>query len=496
MSRRKYETQLLFQDIAKDSDLENTIFVLDTSVPMDDEMAVHKFKKGTVVWPSTVTEELNGLKDSKIELKSKVAQDVLDELDRLTLEYENCIHEGIPLEGGGKLILELNHKSLSSLENAFDGEINDNKILAVAKNYTKEEAEKPNGKTVYLITNDVGMRVKARSLKVKTLGYDSDVVIKKASEVYKGFREVYVDELTLFDFFKNGKVSAEVLKSEETQPYLNEFIIMKNETNTDSTAFGRIVNENGKLIVRKLLVDKQTNIFGLNPLDLGQEMAFDLLLDDDIKFVSLLGKAGIGKTVLALAAALRLLEEGKYRKIILMRSLVLAGGKDADLGFLPGDLDEKLKPYMAPYYDNLEFIFDKKMGKAKAKNNDKNNDKENDKDVINLEHILATKYEGKIVIESTGYMRGRSLNNVLIIVDESQNLTKSEVKTLLTRAGHGSRIWLLGDNYQIDSKYLTTTNNGIVYSTEKMKHTEISGTVFLSGKSKRSLLADLASELL
>lgn len=482
---------------------EERINILDTSTLIDDPMAIYKFGKSIVVIPSTVIEELNDLKDDKTRLRGETALIVLKELDKLTAEYPDFVDEGIPLENGGKLVIELNHKSLSALNGSYDKLINDNRILAVAKNYTNEESTKENRKVV-LVSNDTGLRVKGRSLKILSEGYDSDKVINNKDEIYKGFKELFVNEHTIADYYRNGYVSVKVLPEEVlAETYENEFVILKNEMNTKNTAIGRIGRKNGALVIKELIVKEDTFIYGIKALDSYQMMALELLLDPEVSLVCLNGKAGSGKTLLALAAGLKQLEEGRYRRILALRTLVVVGKKE--VGFLPGDLEEKLKPFMAPFYDNLEFLFDNKYGKSKKNDKDKNKKSNANSNaeasiqelnkIASLEKILA-EYEGRLVIESTGFMRGRTLPNQFVVVDEAQNLSKHEAKTLVTRIGDGGKIILMGDIDQIDDPYLNSTNNGLVYVTEKMKDLGICGTVFLSGKSKRSLLAELASERL
>lgn len=450
------------------------IYVFDTSVLIHDPMSLFHFGESKVVIPAIVLEELDRLKTDSERLRGVAAQEVLKAIDKLTAEFPDLVTSGIPLENGGELVVEQNHISFDKIKNVFNKDTADNRIIAVAKNYTDELAHAGGTKKVVLVSNDIGLRTKARVVGVLAEGYHSDRLVSNVNEVYSGVEEVYVDPELFSLFYKGSEIDVQRLGFVEF-PIVNTFIKMRNEFDDNQVAVGRVVrsNKSGRLVVRKLLVDRSTSTYGIQPKDLNQQMLMDVLLDDSIHFISVIGKAGTGKTLLSLAAGLHQVQDtNQYKRVLAMRAMVVVGKKE--IGFLPGDMEEKLMPYMLPFYDNLEVLFD-------ARNKD-----------LELEDILAG-MEKDFRIESTGFMRGRSLPKQFIIVDEAQNLTKHEVKTLVTRAGEGAKIILLGDPSQIDDPYLDSVNNGLVYATEKLKDSDITATITLTGRSKRSDLAELAS---
>lgn len=452
------------------------IYVFDTSVLIHDPRSLFNFGESKVVIPAIVLEELDRLKSDSERLRGVAAQEVLKSIDRLTEEFPDLVTSGIPLENGGTLVVEQNHKSFEAIKDVFNKDTADNRIIAVAKNFTEEHRDAADVEVI-LISNDVGLRTKARVVGVVAEGYHSDRLVSNVSEVYSGIQEVYVTSDTIDLFYKGGEIDIFKLGLIEL-PLVNSFVKLKNELNENHVAVGRVVRsrDTGRLSLKKLRVDKSTHTYGISPKDSNQEMLMDVLLDPNVNFISVIGKAGTGKTLLSLAAGLhQVQDEHLYKRVLAMRAMVVVGKKE--VGFLPGDMDEKLMPFMLPFYDNLEVLFD-------ARNQD-----------IELEDILAG-MKNDFRIESTGFMRGRSLPKQFIIVDEAQNLTKHEVKTLITRAGEGAKIILLGDPSQIDDPYLDSVNNGLIYATEKMKDSEITATITLTGKSKRSALAELASNVL
>lgn len=491
----------------------NRYVIFDTSVVVNDPASIFKLGDKTLgIVPATVIEELNSLKTDTERLRGLTAQKVLTYLDELTEMNPELVTTGMELENGGLLLVEMNHISYVNFKGNFNEKTEDNTIIAVAKNYTEQEKEKNSGIEVVLFTNDVGMRVKARSLGVKAEGYDADKVIDSLDEVYKGYFETFVTTSVIDHFYEHGLLDLNELELDiDREPYINEFIILIDEFNGKNKTVGRVKFESrtGRKMLHKLFITEEMFFFGIHALDIYQLICLELLLDDTVPFVSIIGKAGTGKTLLSLAAgmhklnitknSLSSLEESSgdknknnnknktknkkndidshrsFKRILALRAMVEVGNKK--VGYLPGELESKLKPFMQPYYDNLEFLFDN-LG---------NND--------NLEKILA-ELEGDLQIESTGFMRGRTLPGLFIIVDEAQNLTKHEVKTLITRVGKKGKLVLMGDPSQIDDPYLDSINNGLIYATERMKEYNITGTVLLTGKSKRSDLAELASNVL
>ncbi|WP_080846648.1 PhoH family protein [Cytobacillus gottheilii] len=439
------------------------IYVLDTNVLLQDPFSIFSFEENEVVIPAVVLEEVDSKKRYMDEI-GRNARQVSRLIDSMRLNGK--LHEKIPLENGGSLRIELNHRSFQQLQEIFVEKTNDNRILAVAKNLSLEEETKGNGKPVILVSKDALVRVKADAIGLMSEDFLSDRVVEN-DHIYTGFLEVYVQKEELNKFYEKGEL---LLADIVNHPfYPNQFLVMKDALGSSSSALG-MVDSSGKK-VKKLIFDYE-HIWGIKPRNVQQTMALELLLKKDIPLITLIGKAGTGKTLLALAAGLMQTEDyGHFKKLLVARPIVPVG---KDLGFLPGEKEEKLRPWMQPIYDNLEYLFNvKKPGE--------------------LDAILAGM--GSIEVEALTYIRGRSIPDQYIIIDEAQNLTKHEVKTILTRVGEGSKIVLMGDPEQIDHPYLDAYNNGLTYVLERFKDQSVSGHVRLV-KGERSGLAQLAADLL
>lgn len=439
------------------------IYVLDTNVLLQDPYSIFSFEENEVVIPAVVLEEVDSKKRYMDEI-GRNARQVSRLID--SMREVGKLHEKIPLENGGSLRIELNHRSFHQLQEIFVEKTNDNRILAVAKNLSLEEETKESGRTVILVSKDALVRVKADAIGLISEDFLSDRVVEN-DHIYTGFIEVYVPIEQLNKFYEKGELQLADIANHPFYP--NQFVVMKDALGSSSSAIG-MVDRLGKK-VKKLIFDYD-HIWGIKPRNVQQTMALELLLRKDMPLVSLIGKAGTGKTLLALAAGLMQTEDyGEYKKLLVARPIVPVG---KDLGFLPGEKEEKLRPWMQPIYDNLEYLFNvKKPGE--------------------LDAILAGM--GSIEVEALTYIRGRSIPDQFIIIDEAQNLTKHEVKTILTRVGEGSKIVLMGDPEQIDHPYLDAYNNGLTYVVERFKDQMISGHVKLI-KGERSGLAQLAADLL
>jgi PhoH-like ATPase len=441
----------------------NKIYVLDTNVLLQDPLAIFSFEDNEVVVPAVVLEEVDSKKRYMDEVgrNARYVSKLIDSFREL-----GKLHEGIPLENGGSFRIELNHRSFQQLQDIFVEKSNDNRILAVAKNLSLEEEAKENGKTVILVSKDTLVRVKADSLNLVAEDYLSDRVVE-VDHIYTGYLEYYINNDILNRFYEKAEINASEVSNAPF--YSNQFIVLKDALGGSSSALG-IVDRTGTKI--KKFVFSNEHIWGIRPRNAQQNMALELLLRDDIPLVTLIGKAGTGKTLLALAAGLMQTEDLQtYKKLLVARPIVPVG---KDLGYLPGEKEEKLRPWMQPIYDNLEYLFNtKKPGE--------------------LDAILAGM--GSIEVEALTYIRGRSIPEQFIIIDEAQNLTKHEVKTILTRVGDRSKIVLMGDPEQIDHPYLDEYNNGLTYVVEKFKDQKISGHVKLV-KGERSAIAQLAADLL
>jgi len=429
------------------------IYLPDTNVILDDPNFLNAFGNNVVAIPSTVLAELDKKKNRMDEIgrNARHASRKIDEL-----REKGKLHDGVELENGGKLIIAFPPKDTSVYEK-FQEESNDLKIIATALSITEENPEKE----VILVSKDVLVRVIADAVGVKAEDYKNDKVITSDDDSYAGYTELEVDSELINEFFKNGEAVS------PTEFYPNHYVILKCGQQSAITRY-----KNGFL---KKLYSYSTKepVFGLSHRNLQQIIALDLLLDPDIPLVTIVGKAGTGKTLLALAASLSQSQDKQlYQKVAVARPVVPLG---RDIGFLPGEKQEKLRPWMQPIYDNLEALFDtKKPGE--------------------LDAILAG-YEGMIEVEALTYIRGRSIPNQFIIIDEAQNLSKHEAKTILTRMGEDSKIVLTGDPQQIDSPYLDQYSNGLTYVVEKFKDQVLAGHVTLT-KGERSDFAQLAADIL
>ncbi|MFY0759200.1 MULTISPECIES: PhoH family protein [Metabacillus] len=439
------------------------IYVLDTNVLLQDPNSIFSFEENEVVIPAVVLEEVDSKKRYMDEI-GRNARHVSKLIDSLRLIGK--LHEKIPLPSGGFLRIELNHRSFHELQEIFIEKTNDNRILAVAKNLSIEEETTENGRPVILVSKDTLVRVKADAIGLLAEDFLSDRVVE-IDRIYTGYLDLYISGDDLNRFYEKNEL---ILSEVTNHPfYPNQFVIMKNALGGSASAIGT-VDKTGKKVKR--LVFDHDHIWGIRPRNVQQTMAMEMLLRNDMPLVTLIGKAGTGKTLLALAAGLMQTEDlGTYKKLLVARPIVPVG---KDIGYLPGEKQEKLRPWMQPIYDNLEYLFNaKKPGE--------------------LDAILAGM--GSIEVEALTYIRGRSIPEQFIIIDEAQNLTKHEVKTILTRVGEKSKIVLMGDPEQIDHPYLDEYNNGLTYVVEKFKDQQIAGHVRLV-KGERSGLAQLAADLL
>ncbi|MRN55686.1 PhoH family protein [Paenibacillus monticola] len=440
------------------------IFVLDTNVLLHDPNSIFSFKEHEVVIPAVVLEEIDSKKRNADEI-GRNARTVSRLLDGL--REKGHLHSGVELEHGGKLKVELNHRSFQKVQEMFGEVSNDNRILAVALNYLNEENEKDDPRPVVLVSKDVLVRVKADVLGITPEDYLSDRT-GDLNELYSGYQSLLVHPSLIDEYYSHRSLSVKQL-SLSYPLYPHEFVILKDEIGTGKSALLKVNSDASRL---EPLYFGNDAVWGISARNAQQRMALELLLNDDIPLVTITGKAGTGKTLLALAAGLLKVEdEHKYKKLLIARPVVPMG---KDIGYLPGEKDEKLRPWMQPIYDNLEFLFDtKKSG--------------------DIDKILMGM--GSIQVEALTYIRGRSIPAQFIIIDEAQNLSRHEVKTIVSRAGEGSKVILVGDPEQIDHPYLDAASNGLSYIVEKFKQQGVSGHITLE-KGERSHLAQLAADLL
>ncbi|WP_096189268.1 PhoH family protein [Evansella halocellulosilytica] len=443
--------------------LEKRRYIIDTNVLLQDPMAIYSFDIHEVVIPAVVLEEVDSKKRYMDEVgrNARYVARLLDEL-----REKGKLHLGVSLPNRGTLRVELNHRSFKKMKEHFMEPTNDNRILAVALNMSQEEEEKNSGIRVTLVSKDALLRVKADALGLNTEDFLSDRVVQY-DRMYQGYKEVWFPPEMIDQLFQDRTLP--IGKIDVHPVYPNQFYILKDDTNASRSALA-MTNKSGDQL--QLFVSNDETVWGIRPRNVQQRMAFELLTREDIPLVTLAGKAGTGKTLLSLAAGLYLTEDlQRYKKLLVARPVVPVG---KDIGFLPGEKEEKLRPWMQPIFDNLEFLFNtKKPGE--------------------LEQILAGM--GSIQVEALTYIRGRSIPDQFIIIDEAQNLTKHEVKTILTRVGEGSKIVLMGDPKQIDHPYLDEYTNGLTYVTERLKHLGETGHMKLH-KGERSGLAQMAADLL
>lgn len=440
------------------------IIVLDTNVLLHDPQAIFSFQYHEVVIPAVVLEEIDSKKRLADEL-GRNARHISRLLD--SLRKQGHLHNGIALPGGGILKVELNHRSFERVQSLFSEISNDNRILAVALNYQLEQKDKTDKRQVVIVSKDVLIRIKADVLGLLAEDYlpDQSVI---SSDGYTGYGTIYVHPSVIDEFYSNRFLAVTMIPVKgKLRP--NEFVILKDEIGTSKSALLKVSQDGCRLEPLYLSNDP---VWGISARSAQQRMALELLLNDDIPLVTLSGKAGTGKTLLALAAGLMKVEdEHKYKKLLIARPVVPMG---KDIGYLPGEKEEKLRPWMQPIYDNLEFLFDtKKTG--------------------DIDKILLGM--GSIQVEALTYIRGRSIPGQFIIIDEAQNLSRHEVKTIVSRVGEGSKIVLMGDTEQIDHPYLDAVSNGLTHIIESFKQESISGHMSLE-KGERSRLAQLAADLL
>ncbi len=440
-------------------------FVLDTNVLLHDPDAMFVFADNKVVIPMTVIEELDALKRSHDELgrNSRMISRKLD-----ALRKRGNLIQGVKLDSGGIIKIEIEWDK--ELPQQFIENKADHRILAVAMKLKKD------GERVIFITKDINLRIKAEALGIPTQDYERAKV--KLDTVYTGFREIEVKSEIIDKVFSLGRICLDELKEaiKDDEIYYNEFLILKSNKSQSVLTWVKKGNSGKKNLV--LISSKETSIFGLKPLNVQQRFAMSLLLDDSLSLVTLIGVAGAGKTLLSLVCGLyKVLEEKKYRRMLISRPVVPMG---RDIGYLPGSKEEKLSSWLGAIYDNLDYIVEKMY-------------KDN---IEKVENTIDYYFEsGLIEVEALTYLRGRSLPNQFFIIDDAQNLTPHEIKTIVSRAGEGSKIVLTGDPYQIDNPYLDDSSNGLVYLIDRFKGQEIFGHITFT-KSERSQLAALAAELL
>jgi PhoH-like ATPase len=434
-------------------------FILDTNVLLHDPQALFRFEDNDLIIPITVIEELDRFKKEQSET-GRNARQFSRIMDGLRTKAK--LVEGVELETGGRLRVDLyTAEQMKCMPPELRGDSGDNRILAVAL-----DVKSRSDSAVILVTKDTNLRIKADVVGLTAQDYESDKV--SIEELYSGTAEVHLSRADIDLFYSQGFLDLE-------EDFLsNQGLTLMDVDNPTHTALARY-NRAMRQAVPLLRVPKD-GLWGIHSRNREQQFAIDILLNEDIQLVTLVGKAGTGKTLLAIAAGLfKSADEGKYSRLLVSRPVFPMG---RDLGFLPGDIEEKLSPWMQPIFDNVELLLGgvEEGGKRKR----------GYKELVDL---------GILEIEPLTYIRGRSIPKQYMIVDEAQNLTPHEIKTIITRAGEGTKIILTGDPYQIDNPYIDSSSNGLTYVVEKFKGEDIAGHVTLT-KGERSPLAELAANLL
>ncbi|MBN1534166.1 MAG: PhoH family protein [Spirochaetes bacterium] len=434
------------------------IFVLDTNVVLYDYRCIYSFQEHNVVIPITLLEEIDRFKRGH-EMINYNAREFTRELDSLI--GDRLLSEGVRLNSGGFLVVNTNIRKDEYLHSIFWEDSPDHRILSLAYNLAKEYGKG----NVFLVSKDINLRMKAKSIGLMAEDYETGK-IKDIDELYTGKNIVEgMDERLIDRLYREGTVPLEDM-GQDLSPYPNQYFIMRNGTKSALTTYTRESDS--------LRIVEKRRAYGIQPKNAEQTFSLDALMNPAISLVTLSGKAGTGKTLMALAAALEKRKE--YKQILLARPVIPLSNRD--IGFLPGDIKEKIDPYMQPLFDNLSVI--------------KNQFEEDSQEFRRISELVSN---GKLHIMALAYIRGRSLSKVYFIVDEAQNLTPHEVKTIITRAGEGTKIVFTGDPYQIDTPYLDSRSNGLTYLIDKMKGQNLYAHITLE-KGERSHLAELASDLL
>ncbi|MDH5298258.1 MAG: PhoH family protein [Desulfobulbaceae bacterium] len=434
-------------------------FVLDTNVLLHNSECIASFADNAVVLPMSVIEELDKFKSHNDEL-GRNARQVIRQLDNL--RANGRLSEGVKMDSGGTLKIDSEQGDDFAIP-GLDMHVPDNRILAVAYRLLR------GGERVIFVSKDINARLKADALGIDVMDFEKQKV--NFDELYSGYRQVEVSAALLADFFRDKELTIDGLEL-----YPNEFVLLVDENDPKRSGLGRA--REGSVITQ--LLGQHDSVWRVRPRNKEQRMAFELLLDPAVSLVTLVGQAGTGKTLLALAAALEsVVNFNRYDRLLVSRPIIPMG---KDLGYMPGDKDEKLAHWMQPIFDNLTYL----MGLNAAKH-------EGEESVrLKVDKLL---HEHIVEMEALTYIRGRSIPNQYVIIDEAQNLTPHEIKTIISRAGEGTKMVLTGDPYQIDNPYLDSSSNGLSYAVERLKGQPLHGHVTLR-KSERSNLAAVAADFL
>ena len=432
-------------------------YILDTNVLLHDPNSLLSFKDNNVLIPIEVIEEIDRFKRESSELGQN-ARTVSRTLD--ALRTQGHLSEGVKLSTGGRLRIVF-HDAKDNGHTVFGNKSVDSRIVTLAKAIQKEDAKI---KTV-VVSKDINLRVKANALGLDAEDYQTDRIF--ITDLYTGMFDLTVGSESINAFRVNGELPV----PGEKKYFPNEYCTLIDAANPKRTALTKVDASGVKLVP---IIESKEGVWGIKPRNREQHFAFDALLDDRVKLVTLMGKAGTGKTLMAMAAGLRRTAlDREFRRVVVARPTVSMG---KEIGFLPGTMEEKLSPWMQPIHDALEMLSDLNMGHESRRGGD----------------LLRS---GTIVVEALSYIRGRSIAHQFMIIDEAQNLTPLEVKTIVTRVGQGTKIVFTGDPYQIDNPYVDSSSNGFNYVVSKFREQPIAAHIELQ-KGERSELAELAANLL
>lgn len=431
-------------------------YILDTNVLLHDPNSLLNFKENSVVLPIEVIEEIDRFKRESTEL-GRNARTVSRMLDGF--RGDGSLSAGVKLPNGGSLRIAIQKNGHDST--GFNNNSVDNRILSLAAYIQKDQAKD----TTVLVSKDINLRIKADAVGLQAEDYETDRVF--ITDLYTGMMDMSFGPDKLATFRANGEL--EINGGRKYFP--NEYCTLNDETNPKRTALTKVDPTGTKLIP---IIDSREGVWGIKPRNREQHFALDALLDDRVKLVTLMGKAGTGKTLLAMAAGLkRTVLDREFRRLVVARPTISMG---KELGFLPGSLEEKLAPWMQPIHDALEMLSDLNMGHDHRRSGD----------------LMRS---GIIVVEALSYIRGRSIANQFMIIDEAQNLTPLEAKTIITRVGFGTKVIFTGDPYQIDNPYVDSASNGFNYIVSRFRDQPIAAHIELQ-KGERSELAELAANIL
>ena len=434
--------------------------MLDTSVLLFDANSILKFGENTVYIPLVVIEELDRFKKYQNEngRNARAFSRIVDELRK-----KGSLAKGIDLDNGGKLVISLDAPMENDAAHRLDLSTNDNLILSRAIKLRES------GQKVILLSKDINLRLKADAFGIPSEDYGT--LSLPLDELYSGRSEGDLKEEYVKEFEENRFLPLSSLPVDENNVFANQYFIFHQEHNPGKKILGRYSHKKAGLVP---LIKAREGVWGIYPKNVEQQFAFDALLNNEVKLITLTGKAGTGKTLLAIAAGLEMcVAQNIYKRLLVSRPIQPMG---RDIGFLPGDIEEKLGPWMQPIFDNMDFLFG-----SPGLNGSGSWD-----ELIN---------KGLLHIEPLTYIRGRSIPSQYLIVDEAQNLTPHEVKTIVTRAGDGTKVILTGDCEQIDSPYLDSVNNGLAYCVNRLKNEDLVAHINLL-YGERSPLSEMATNLL